>query len=276
MKYYLITSTFFDFKMFSERFHDDRGPRHTMFEIAQRLDAEICQPETGKANAVDWAMSKLVGLPSHWALARTVLKKLKEGDVIYCAGEDTGTAIAILIKLFGVKVNLAIYFLNPENRRVKYLFKIFNLKSVVKLFTVTDKHKQQNLINQYGVCEQEACVLPEQVDELFFKPGPGAIGTGKFLIACAGMEQRDYLTLAQAIEGLDVELKFVVTLQISPIGQIFSFLTPFRAIWRYGFSSSMNSGNCIEVQMSWRSACLKILIQLVLPCLWKLSHAKDL
>ena len=50
-------------------------------------------------------------------------------------------------------------------------------------------------------------VLPEQTDANFFTPGEGSLPRPRPLVASAGLEQRDYLTLARAIQGKDIDVK---------------------------------------------------------------------
>ena len=122
MRFHIAMSKFFDFKEFYKKCDEGLGPRPTMFEMAQQLGAKIHQPETSKANIIDWILSRFISQPSHWSLARAVLKEIRKEDVVYCAGEDIGVPIAVMFKLFGVKSKLGINFADPEGIRAKFFF----------------------------------------------------------------------------------------------------------------------------------------------------------
>lgn len=206
MTFHLITSSIFDFDAFLTRAEADQGPRHTVYQIAETLGAKIHQPYQEGITSLDKLLSKIVGKPEHWVLARRLINELGQGDTVYCSGEDVGLPLAILAKLKSHPLKLVIHVMAPQRSRFQGLIKLLNLGQSIKLFTVTDKQKA-NVISHL-VPGAQVFVVAEQTDANFFTPGCGTVSTGRPLIASAGLEQRDYLTLALATQekALDVKI----------------------------------------------------------------------
>jgi glycosyltransferase involved in cell wall biosynthesis len=205
--YYIVNSTTIDFENHYKRFHDDLGPRHVLFELAKRLKGEVIQPNSAKPNILHRFLSLLISEPGHWAIAALIAKKCSINDTVYCAGEDTAIPLAICLIMSGKKTKLGSFIMDPENIRVKFFVKVFKLNRVLSLLTVTDEFKRERVIRIYGLNKDKIHVLPEQTDQIFFHPGKVKINNKKFLIASAGMEQRDYKTLADAVSDLDLKVK---------------------------------------------------------------------
>ncbi len=207
MDFHLATSRAFDFDMFVQRSQDDKGPRHTIHQISQYLSATIQQPDPSSVTPLDHVLSKMIGQPSHWALARRLAKQLRPDDVVYCTGEDVGIPLAILLKLRRDRPKLAISVMAPDRVRPRTLLQRLGLADCIQLFTVTDQYKANYLKNLLNLPDSQVYLLPEQTDARFFTPGEGTIPKSRPLIASAGLEQRDYLTLAQATTDQDVDIK---------------------------------------------------------------------
>lgn len=207
MGFHLVTSTVFDFPMFVRRAQEDGGPRHTLYQISQYLDATIHQPDQSAVTPIDKALSKIVGSPAHWALARRLASQLKQDDVIYCAGEDVGLPLAIWLRLKANRPRLAVSMMAPDRLRPRTLLKTLGLSNSIQLFTVTDQYKADYLKNLMNLSNSQVFVLPEQTDASFFTPGEGMLPKPRPMIASAGLEQRDYLTLARAIRGKEIDVK---------------------------------------------------------------------
>lgn len=205
MGFHLATSIVFDFNAFLHRAEADQGPRHTVYQVAERLGAQIHQPHKEGISLLDKLLSKLVGNPEHWALARNLINELSQEDTIYCSGEEIGIPLAMLAKLKSRHLKLVVHVMAPHRPRFRALVKLLDLGPLIKLFTVTDKQKA-NLIRSL-VPNAQVFVVPEQTDASFFTPGPGKITTNRPLIASAGLEQRDYITLALATQEKALDTK---------------------------------------------------------------------
>ena len=150
-------------------------------------------------------MSRIVGKPEHWTLARQFIKDSGQDDTIYCCGEDVGLPLAILAKLKLHPPKLIVHVMAPQRSRFQGLVKLLNLGQSIKLFTVTDKQKA-DIISDL-VPGAKVFVVPEQTDARFFTPGTEKITKDRPLIVSAGLEQRDYLTLALATQEKALNVK---------------------------------------------------------------------
>lgn len=207
MSFHIITSTVFDFEMFKRRAKEDRGPRHTVLQIAENLDATIHQPEDNDILLVDRWSALWFGSPEHWRIARIVTKSLSEDDTVFCAGQDVGVPFAFYKKFRRLKFSLAMSSMAPSSHRFRSIFKFFGLSRKTDLYVVNDQYKSSILQSNFAVPESKIFIVPEQTDARFFTPAPGLIKKPRAMIASAGMEQRDYATLAKAIDGLDLDVR---------------------------------------------------------------------
>jgi glycosyltransferase involved in cell wall biosynthesis len=207
MGFHILTSTVFDFPKFVARAENDEGPRHTVLQLANTLDAKIHQPEIVDLSLKDKLLGKIYGLPEYWRMARRVLDQASAGDVVFCAGQDVGIPLAYLNKGSQKKLKIAMSSMEPANRRFKLMMKLFGLAEHIDLFIVNDKQKRDFLSDHYAVNKNNILKVPEQTDAQFFNPGEGKLDDGRPIIASAGLEQRDYITLAKSTSNLDLSVR---------------------------------------------------------------------
>ena len=186
-----------------------KNPSHIMWEIGQLLKAQIHQPINVKILPKDKILSKIIASPVHWALARQLSEQLKEDDVIYCDGEQLGIPIANLCSKKHNRPKIATLFHNINRPRGYLALNLLKVAQSIDLF-VTGTASQREFLRQY-------LKLPEQriyqiashpsTDTSFFTPKPISQKKVRPLIASGGLEKRDYKTLANAIQDLDIDVK---------------------------------------------------------------------
>ncbi|MBD2106203.1 glycosyltransferase [Nodosilinea sp. FACHB-13] len=209
-KFHVLTSTKFDFEHFVTRAALGQGPRHTIWQLKERLNAQVHQPDfedDSLVNGLDKLLSKIIGRPHQWALARQVLAQTNSDDVVYCCGEDAGLPLALLALFKKNRPRLVVNVMCPERWRPKLLLKWLQLHRNIDAFTVNTTLKVQTLRDMLNLAEDGVTCLAEQTDKQFFYPEPGTIEKHRPLIASAGLEQRDYVTLANATHQLDLDVK---------------------------------------------------------------------
>ncbi len=209
-KFHILTSTKFDFDHFVARAELGQGPRHVIWQLKERLNAKVHQPDfedDSLVTAFDKLLSKIIGRPHQWSLARQVLAETSSDDVVYCCGEDGGLPLALLAAFKKDRPQLVVNVMCPERWRPKLLLKWFQLYRVIHAFTVNTELKAQVLQDMLNLPEEGVFCLAEQTDKKFFYPEPGTLEKRRPLIASAGLEQRDYVTLANATRQLDLDVK---------------------------------------------------------------------
>ncbi|HSM82173.1 MAG TPA: glycosyltransferase [Nodosilinea sp.] len=211
MRFHIVNSTKFDLELFSNRASLGNGPRHTVWQLKETLNAQIHQPDTADDSLVKpihQLLAKLViGRPRQWVLAERILQQTGANDVIFCGGEDAGLPLAVLSLLKRDRPRLVMNVMCPERWRPRLFLQVLQLHRLVHAFLVNTAIKQQYLSKALRRGNDSVFLLPEQTDVQFFYPGAGTMAKQRPLIASGGLEQRDYTTLAAAVKDLDVDVK---------------------------------------------------------------------
>lgn len=203
---FVVTSSPFDFAHFRERRRLDLGPGHALDALADCLDAEIRQPAGETITRLDRLASRIVGAPEHWALARGLLADLGSDNLVYASGDDVGLVLALSAAVRRQRLKLGIFYSAPARLRTRTLSKLV-AKLGIDLLPVAGADDKVRYLDTLGLA-RSAVLAPEQTDTGFFHPETAeqpAMTTS--LVTSCGLEQRDYTTLVNAIEDLDVEVK---------------------------------------------------------------------
>lgn len=207
MAYHIALSRPFDLAGINQEAQQGKRPRHTMWDLSQKLGAIVHQPENHPISLLDRLSARLVGQPEHWAMARVMVSKLADDDVVFCAGEDIGFPLAILCKFAQKTPKLAVAVMAPDRPRVRAVSKLFGLGHSISLFITNTQLKAMALRQHLNLAGDRVYQLPEQTDVKFFNPGAVSPTKQRPIIASAGLEQRDYQTLADATRDLDVDVR---------------------------------------------------------------------
>ena len=205
MAWHVLSSTSFDFDRFARESKADTLPHHLLPLIAERLDADIHQPDDAKPSLLDRLGGFVYAGPSHWRLARRVYGLLDDGDSVYTAGCDSGIPLALLCGLRRRPVSFAIAFADPTRRRSRVLIQILLLLSVRLTAIVTTEDQARQVREVFGARIGSVHAIEGQTDCNFFRPADEPVDNEPALVAGCGVEQRDYATMAAALEGLPVE-----------------------------------------------------------------------
>lgn len=179
-----------------------------MWDISKILNASIYQPGTDVIVSSDIVRGKIVSRPEHWSLARRLSSKLDNNDLIFCAGEDVGFPIASLC-CSGVKKPKILVFIHNINRpRTRLALKLLNLRQKIDLFMTCTPLQGSFLRSYLNLSPERIRVFLEQpTDVSFFQPGLSSNVKSRPLIASGGLEKRDYRTLADATQDLDIDVE---------------------------------------------------------------------
>ncbi|WP_416673059.1 glycosyltransferase family 4 protein [Egbenema bharatensis] len=207
MKYHIALSRQFDLDGIQRKAEMGLCPRHTMWILQQQLNAVVHQPDKTIVTRFDRLLARIIGQPEHWALARKLSSDLSSEDLVVCAGEDIGLPLAILCALRGIRAKLVVMIMAPDRPRPKILTKLLNWAKPIQLIMTNTQQKADFLQQHLQLADHEIFVYPEQTDAQFFNPGPMSADKQRPLIASAGLEQRDYRTLAAATQDLDLDVR---------------------------------------------------------------------
>ncbi|MGI9597676.1 MAG: glycosyltransferase [Acidimicrobiales bacterium] len=207
MAWHVLSSTYFDFERFDRESKADTLPHHLLPKIADRLGAEIHQPEQAMGSLLDRIGSVLYSEPEHWAQARRVYPLLEDGDSVYTAGCDAGIPLALICAVRRRPVSFAIAFADPTRLRPKLVGWLLVLLSLKLTVIVTTDHQERLVKRSFGRHVHSVRATEGQTDCKFFRPGDERRENDPPLVASCGVEQRDYRTMATALADVDVEAK---------------------------------------------------------------------
>lgn len=207
MQYHIAFSRPFDLEGIARDAQRGKRPRHVMWGLSKQLGAAIHQPGPDPVVPLDRMRAKIVGIPEHWALARTLSSQLKGDDLIYCTGEDVGIPVATLCGGKRERPKIVLFIHNIDRPRCRIALKLFNLRERINLFVCNNRYQADCLRSYLHLPEDRICIISEQTDTNFFTPGPTSPNKLRMTITSGGLEKRDYRTLAEATQDLDVDVK---------------------------------------------------------------------
>jgi glycosyltransferase involved in cell wall biosynthesis len=141
----------------------------------------------------------------NWAIALAACLQMQHYDVTLATGEDVGLNLALLMKLFRKHAPLILICHNIASRRRAFLLGKLRIGTAIKKFLCLSQAQVDMLTERYGIKQAQIEVIYWHVDHQFFQPQ--ASESTKRQICSAGTASRDYATLLQAVQDLDVAVK---------------------------------------------------------------------
>jgi glycosyltransferase involved in cell wall biosynthesis len=194
-------------------------PRIDVFELQRRFAAPVLDLDTlrgpgARARALNM-LARVTGRRS-LALALRCLNRIRQEDAVYVTGEDVGFPLAILMRLFRVlRPRLVLRLEQPtygRSRLRRALFDFYMRRALPRIDRVlcrTEAHVRY-LNERFRVPLERLSFVPETTDAAFFSPGDSLAPEREWpqhtCIVSAGLELRDYGTLAEAVRGLPVSV----------------------------------------------------------------------
>ncbi len=193
----------------------DELPRKDYVELARALDADILDADhmERRASPAARAIGKRSGLAAG-QIAEALIRGGRYRHVIAWA-DRLGLPLATAHKLARLRRDLLMLsvWLSPPKKAVflKHLKVHSHLRAIVSYGSVQMEHAAVEL----GVPREKLLLALQHVDDRFWRPSPAP---AKHLIAAAGSEGRDYVTLLRAVRGLDLQVELAVGHSFSATG----------------------------------------------------------
>jgi glycosyltransferase involved in cell wall biosynthesis len=240
LNYHIVLSRAFDLESIACNAQIKKCPCHVMWESSQILDASIHMPldiqpfEKMRFLPKD-ILTYFVGNREQWALAHNLSTQLTEKDVIFCAGEDIGIPVAKLCGAKRKRPKIVVHIHNINRLRGRLALKLFQVSEKIDLFLTNTPNLVEFLRGYLHLPENRVCLFTEQPTDIsFFTPGSTSPNKTRPVIASAGLEKRDYRTLAAATQDLDVDVKIcAVSPNAKANSQAFSQVQPNNMSCRY-------------------------------------------
>lgn len=189
----------------------DRGerPRADYLALAEGLPADLldygCLTRDG--SRFSRIVARLLGMNA--GLAVEVFQRCKNYPVLLTDGEQVGMPLAFLLKIFGRgskhSKHIMIAHILTVGKKI-ILFDLFRLQSHIDRFLVYSTYQAEFIQQRWHLTQERVKWIPFQVDVKFFSPSNGKDVPVERLISSAGLEFRDYPTLMEAVDGLDLQV----------------------------------------------------------------------
>lgn len=177
-------------------------PRADYFEIAAAIDGDIL--DYGAMRASQGSLGRLLDRVSpNLALAWATWRRRRDYDLVFSDGEQVGMPLAALFALGRRPKHVMIVHILSVPKKVR-LFDWFGLAKRIDRFVVYSTWQQRFIVQRLGVPAERVVWSPFQADSRFFQPLPDV--PLRQMICSAGLEFRDYDTLLEAVQGLDLEV----------------------------------------------------------------------
>ncbi len=208
MTWHVLASSYFDFDKFRRASEADLRPIHLVPSVAESLGGQLHQPQPDSSNSrfIDRIGAVLYGQPENWAAARKLAKILNSGDAVYVTGDSGGVPLAILCALRRKRISLAIHFVDARRTRTKIFGWILVVLVRRLLVLVTLDQQRADALGTFGRRAQAVYAVKNQTDTNFFRPPEERAKNAQPTLSSCGVEQRDYATFAQAVEGLALDV----------------------------------------------------------------------
>jgi glycosyltransferase involved in cell wall biosynthesis len=182
-------------------------PRADYLELARALDADWI--DYTRARETGWG-TRLVETfaGSNSALAWACFRQRHRYRLIFTDGEQVGIPLALLLKFLGRGLRdtrhvMIVHIVSVGKKRL--FFDWLGIQSHIDCFLVYSTWQKRFIQERWRVPPERVIWTPFQVDARFFRPDAVSVEPEK-MICSAGLEFRDYPTLMEAVEGLDVQV----------------------------------------------------------------------
>jgi glycosyltransferase involved in cell wall biosynthesis len=191
-----------------EQISSGKRPRADYLELARGFDADLLDYAAARtiAGRMGAVLEKLGG--PNLVLAYACWKVRKSYQAIVTDGEQIGLPLAVLLKLTpGARPrHLMIVHVISEPKKIFFLDWL-GAQSAIDRFITYSRWQQRFIEDRWKLDRDRVLWTPFMVDQEFFTPKRVMPGSSARPQICAvGLERRDYETLLQAVEDLDVHV----------------------------------------------------------------------
>ncbi len=191
---------------------------HTLMLVSARADGRLRDEVQGQARPrpeflhlaqtygvelLDW--SQLPAGPngrSHRQSVRHViaaLRRLKDYEVVFSDGEHLGIPLSLAMRRLGITTPHLTIGHHLTTATKKPFFRWLGADQRISRILVHSRNQLELAQRRLGISGARLAYIPYFVDSAFWRPRPDPEDS---LIVSAGLEHRDYLTLARACSGL--------------------------------------------------------------------------
>lgn len=184
----------------------DAHPQMDYYALQAELNADLLDYAALEAHANLPLVRLAQRAGKDAALAALGYAQRQKYDIIYSNGENVGIPLALLLKRHGERRPGHVLIGHKVSTGKKRLL-LRSLQSQMDAIFVYAKTQYDFARVHLDIPESRLHLIPFHADHNFYRPLPPEANAPARLICSAGLEWRDYPTLLQAVEGLNVEVQ---------------------------------------------------------------------
>ena len=178
------------------------APRKDYAVLQQQLDADVLDLTAIDRSRIGRLLARVAG--NTGAQAWLAFRASRRYRVIMTDGEHVGIPLALLLKVGRRRVAHVTIGHRITATKKRAFFRWFRVHTHIDRIVLHSRRQYELGIHELGIPAQRLALLPYQVDTDFWRPRPDV--AEERLICSAGLEFRDYPTLARAVNGLDARV----------------------------------------------------------------------
>jgi glycosyltransferase involved in cell wall biosynthesis len=177
------------------------GPRKDYVALAEALPATVLDRSQTKRSPIGRLLSLTLGMPV--AQAYLAAQERNHYDAIVTDGEHIGIPLALLLKVLQASTPHITIGHRLSSSKKQAFFHWLGIHSHMARIAVHARRQYDHAVHELGISSRQVAFVPWQVDTRFWSPEPDA---EEDLVCSVGLEFRDYPTLMQAVDGLNVRV----------------------------------------------------------------------
>jgi glycosyltransferase involved in cell wall biosynthesis len=178
------------------------GPRRDFLALADGLGADLLDRPAARSRWFPRLVARYCGIAVAQALV--AFWRRNRYDAILTDGEHIGLPLALLLKLAGCRVPHVTIGHRITAAKKRPFFKWLRVQSHISRIALHSQRQYDLAMDELGLSADKLALIPYQADTQFWQPQPDIVP--ERLICSAGLEFRDYPTLVEAVDGLDVKV----------------------------------------------------------------------
>jgi glycosyltransferase involved in cell wall biosynthesis len=178
------------------------GPRRDFLALADGLGADLLDRPAARRHWFTRLAARWFGIAIAQALV--AFSRRNAYDAVLTDGEHIGLPLALLLKLAGCRLPHVTIGHRITAGKKRPFFKWLRVQSHISRIALHSQRQYDLAMDELGLPADKLALIPYQADTQFWQPQPDV--APERLICSAGLEFRDYPTLVQAVDGLDVRV----------------------------------------------------------------------
>ena len=173
--------------------------------LTEALGAFVVDWETADARPLTKWLRRRFGFGPVAALL--LFFRRGEFDVAWCFSEVEGLLLALLLKLSRSRRQVFVIGVELLSWKCLLLLRWLRVWTHFTALLPTSSYQACEVVRRGRVPREKVLVFPYQVDSRYFAPPREKRMEKAPYVVAVGLESRDYATLAEAVSGLDVEVR---------------------------------------------------------------------